>query len=146
MSIKGDIIAVGLAGAVLLAAAWYAKRKIGAAADKVLPLVNPADERNVVNQAAQGFYQTLTGDTNGTIGTGIYDLTHTGGALENVSWWQALNPGAALGGALGNAIGKAPVLNDGTLNPVSDNNIIYRNLGASDGSSSFGTKLYDWLH
>lgn len=35
MSIKGDLIAVGIAGAVLLAAGWYAKKKLEDAAGAV---------------------------------------------------------------------------------------------------------------
>jgi hypothetical protein len=88
MSIKGDVIVLGVAGVVLVAAAWYAKRKIGAAADALaelpgmawdaagaaLPYLNPADARNIVNQGANGFYQIVTGDEVGTIGTKIYDI------------------------------------------------------------------------
>lgn len=141
MSIKGDVIAVGIAGAVLFAAAWYAKKKVVENA----PNLNPFDEKNVINKAANSFYQDVTGDKNGTIGTGLYDITHSG-PLANVEWWQVFNPGAALGGMVGDAIGKAPALNDGTLNPTSGNNVIYRNLPGTTAESSFGTKLYDWLH
>lgn len=141
MSIKGDVIAVGIAGAVLFAAAWYAKKKIK---DNV-PNVNPFDQNNVINKAANSLYQDVTGDKNGTIGTGLYDLAHSG-PLANIDWWQALNPGAALGGMAGAAIANAPILNDGTLNPTSGNNVIYRNLPGTTEQSTFGTKLYDWLH
>jgi hypothetical protein len=42
MSLKGDIIAVGLAGAVLLAAGWYAKKKAADAADALAKSVQDA--------------------------------------------------------------------------------------------------------
>lgn len=50
----------------------------------------------------------------GSIGTDLYDATH-GGALSN-----------------------------GTFNPTSTNNILYRNLGGDDWS--IGTKIYDWMN
>lgn len=133
MSLKGDAIAVGIAGVVLLAAGWYAKKKAGEAADalaklaqegidaakKALPYVDPTDDRNLAYQGANGFYQAVTGDKVGTLGTGIYDATHEGGVLENMDWWQLANPAAAVGGVIGNSIGKR---------------------------WSPGTQIYDWLH
>jgi hypothetical protein len=112
MGLRGDLIAVGVAGAVLLAAAWYAKKKIVAAGQSlvdagaaVLPYVNPVDSRNVAYQGANEVYRAATGDKAGTLGTGIYDATHAGGAfdgaLDALSWWGVLNPGAAIGSALG---------------------------------------------
>jgi hypothetical protein len=116
MSIKGDVIAVGLAGAVLLAAAWYAKKKIAA----VAPYLNPADERNVVNQAALGFYQSMTGST-GTIGGDFYDATH-GGKLDG-----ALTPTSE------NNIAARSVNWFGSL-------------ATDEANFSLGSKIYDWTH
>lgn len=133
MSIKGDVIAVGIAGAVLFAAAWYAKKKAGDAADALakavregydaarnaLPYVDPTDSRNLAYTGANGFYQAITGDKVGTVGTALADAKAPGGMLEHMDWWQLANPGAALGGVVGNAIGK---------------------------DWSIGTKLFDWTH
>ena len=76
MGLRGDIIAVALAGAVLAAAAWYAKNKLAKAAEKVQPYVNPFDDRNLANQTAIGLYQAVTG-SKGTIGTDLYDGVQT---------------------------------------------------------------------
>jgi hypothetical protein len=77
MSIKSDAIAITIAGVVLLAAAWYAKKKVAKAADEILPLINPFDDRNLANQTAISIYQAVTG-SKGTIGTDLYDVTHNG--------------------------------------------------------------------
>lgn len=127
MGLKGDIIAVGVAGAVLLVAGWYAKRKLteaaGVVADAVapyVPYVNPASEANVVNQAAMSFYQWASG-SGGTLGGDLYDATH-GGALSN-----------------------------GTFNPTSPNNVINRNVDslyqwATGSNGTIGGDLYEWLY
>lgn len=119
MSLKGDVIAIAIGGAVLLAAGWYAKKKAADAADalmqgasdawetaqqavsNVLPYVNPADEKNIVNQGATKLLQTATG-TNDSIGGYVYDLNH-GGALTNVQWWQWANPATVVGTVAGDA-------------------------------------------
>lgn len=116
MSVKGDVIAIGVAGVVLLAAGWYAKNKIVAAAKTIAPYVDPTSEENLINQAVTGFYQNVTG-SKGTIGTDIYDVTH-----------------------------------NGTFNPTSDNNLIYRGVNTvggwlgGDSNWSLGSKIYDWWH
>jgi hypothetical protein len=157
MSVKGDLIAVGIAGGVLLAAAWYAKRKVGEAAQAVAPYVDPTDSRNVVNQAATGLYQTVTGST-GTIGGDLYDYWHP--PRENA----ALNllPGAPYAVDFYRLIANTDsnqvadyqdgVLFRGAFNPASDNNLIYRGvngLGAlvtGDDGWNLGGAIYDWTH
>jgi hypothetical protein len=120
MSIKGDLIAVGVAGAVLLAAAWYAKKKLTAAVAPYVPYVDPTNEQNVVNQAAQGFYQAVTG-SKGTMGGDFYDATH-GGMLSNGTF----NPTSG-----NNAVNRTV---EGW----------YQGLTGSKGT--IGGDLYDWLH
>lgn len=157
MSVKSDLIAVGIAGGVLLAAAWYAKRKLAQVAEDVAPYVNPADDRNLVNQAVTGFYQSVTG-SKGSIGGDLYDYWHP--PRENA----ALNllPGAPyavgfyqwLANTDSNQVAdyQDGVLFRGAFNPTSDNNLIYRGVnavgGAISGSDnwSLGTKIYDWLN
>lgn len=63
---------------VALAAIYLAKKAGEAALDagkKALPYINPADERNVVNQAATNLWQWASGST-GTIGGDLYDYVH----------------------------------------------------------------------
>jgi hypothetical protein len=90
MTIKGDIIAVGVAGAVLLAAGWYAKKKLVGAAETVLPYINPADNANVINQGVEWLGRSVSGDINWTPGIAIYDATH-GGALDITSGNNIVN-------------------------------------------------------
>lgn len=95
MSLKGDVIAVGVAGAVLLAAAWYAKKKAGEAADELARLaqqaldeaghaINPFDEKNLASRAANSIYQAASPNNTGTIGTATYDIVHTPTTTEEV--------------------------------------------------------------
>lgn len=74
---------------------------------EVVPYVNPADERNVINQGATSAYQAATGST-GTIGGDLYDATH-GGVLTNVSWWQLANPATAVGTVAADAMTQSSV-------------------------------------
>jgi hypothetical protein len=67
-------------------------------------------------------YQQLTGST-GTLGTDLYDATHTG-VMSDVSWWEALNPAAAAGHVAANEIKQATNWDNWSL----------------------GTKIYDWTH
>lgn len=63
---------------VALAAIYLAKKAGDAAVDagkKVIPYINPADEKNLVNQAATNLWQWATG-SDGTIGGDIYDYMH----------------------------------------------------------------------
>jgi hypothetical protein len=103
------IIGAAVAG---LAVAYMLKKGADKVAE-VLEPVNPFNNNNVINQAATGVYQAVTGSA-GTIGTDFYDATH-GGMLSN-----------------------------GTFNPTSTNNAIYRNIGGNDWS--LGTLIYDWTH
>ena len=106
MSIKGDVIAVGVVGGVLLLAGWYATKKIGEGMDKLAqlpgavwdaakeaaPYVNPADERNVVNTAVNSVYRSASPNNTGTLGTAVYDLWHPPTTTEGV---RALPLGAS---------------------------------------------------
>ena len=76
MGIKGDIIAVGIAGAVLLAAGWYAKKKLAVVAQVAVPYVNPTDPRNLAYTGVNAVGSVLTGDSGFTLGGWIYDITH----------------------------------------------------------------------
>lgn len=114
----GRVELYALAGVV---AAYVVYRGAMAAKDKageMLDALNPFSNDNIINKGATSVYRDLTGST-GSIGTDIYDVTHAGGALENLSWWQLMNPGAAVGGVIGNSIGK---------------------------NWSLGTQIYDWTH
>lgn len=68
MSIKGDVIAIGVAGVVVLAAGWYAKKKIAGVAsdvkDNVVGAINWAGQPidGVINAAGQ----FITGDAGWT--------------------------------------------------------------------------------
>lgn len=75
MSLKGDVIAIGVAGVVLIAASWLAKRKLTQAGSAAANAVNPFNNDNVINQGAQSIWQAVTGST-GTIGGDIYDYFH----------------------------------------------------------------------
>jgi hypothetical protein len=156
MGVKGDLIAVGIAGGVLLGAAWYAKRKAGELAATVAPYLNPADSRNVVNQAATGLYQAVSGST-GTIGTDLYDFWNPpreNAALNAMPWGAPYAVGAYqwLTNSDGNQVAdyQDGVLFRGAFNPASNNNLIYRGVnalgeavtGAEDWS--LGTAIYDW--
>lgn len=102
---------------VALALIYMGKKAATAVTDTVkavVPYVNPADDRNVINQAATDLWHAVSGST-GTIGGDIYDATHGG------------------------------VLSNGTFNPTSDNNFIYK--GVSDlFGGDLGSKIYDWTH
>ena len=84
MALKGDIIAVGVAGVVLLAAGWYAKKKLSAAATAAAPYINPADPRNMAYSGVNAVGHVLTGDSNFTLGGWIYDITHPSVAENSV--------------------------------------------------------------
>lgn len=65
---------------VALAVVYLAKKAGEAATDAakaVIPYVNPADERNMVNTAATTLWQWASGST-GTIGGDLYDYVHKG--------------------------------------------------------------------
>jgi hypothetical protein len=85
MGIKGDVIAIGIAGAVLLAAGWYAKRKLAGAATAIsnaaqqaLPYINPADRNNVAYSGVNALGGALTGDSSWSLGGWLYDISHGG--------------------------------------------------------------------
>lgn len=83
MSIKADVIAIGIAGAVLLAAGWYAKKKavqvaqeVKNAAIKAAPYVNPMDDRNLAYGGVNAVGAALSGENEWRFGTWLYDIAH----------------------------------------------------------------------
>lgn len=68
------LIVLGVALAAIYMAQRAGKAIVNTAAE-ALPYINPADERNVVNQAATNLWQWASGST-GTIGGDIYDYMH----------------------------------------------------------------------
>lgn len=84
MSIKGDVIAIGLAGAVLLAAGWYAKKKITDTAGDALQAINPLNNDNVFNKGFSWAYSGLGAHNSTSIGADVYDLTHPPTTTEEV--------------------------------------------------------------
>jgi hypothetical protein len=92
MSIKGDLIAVSVAGVVLLAAGWYAKKKAGELATTVgetlydaAQYVNPVSDQNLAYQGASAFTRWLTGNTNGDLGTITWDYVHKGDPIPGAT-------------------------------------------------------------
>jgi hypothetical protein len=83
MSIKADVIAIGIAGAVLLAAGWYAKKKatqvaqdVKNAAVKALPYVDPTDSRNLAYSGVNALGGAISGSSGWTLGGWLYDVAH----------------------------------------------------------------------
>lgn len=130
MAVRDDLIAVGIAGVVVVAALWYAKKKLGeagqAVADAVapvIPYVNPADSSNVINQGVSWLGETITGDDGWSLGSQVYDWTHS-----------------------------KPTGNPISLNPASTDNAIYRwnnFIGekiTGEKGWTIGGQIYDWFH
>lgn len=64
---------------LLVAVAWYIKKKLGAAGEKVVQAanaVNPLNHDNVFAKASNFATVKLTGDQHATLGTKIYDWFH----------------------------------------------------------------------
>lgn len=81
MALKEDaMIVAGIALAVLVIG-YYAKKAIVDAVAPVIPYVNPADPKNVVNQGVAWLGAQESGDPNWTLGGAIYDLTHDENSL-----------------------------------------------------------------
>lgn len=66
--------AIGAAILLVIAGVVLVIRKRGDIA-AALATINPADERNVINQAVSGVVQAVTGDPNATLGTKLQELT-----------------------------------------------------------------------
>jgi hypothetical protein len=82
VSIKGDMIAVAVGGAVLLAAGYYAKKKAGdagkaikQAAQDAIPYVDPTSDQNIAYQGASALARWLSGNQ-GDFGSIIWDYTN----------------------------------------------------------------------
>ena len=74
------LIKIGLGVAAIVAVLYLARRVGGAAAqaaNAIVPSINPADSRNIVNRAVAGVGAAITGDSDFTLGGWIYDITHT---------------------------------------------------------------------
>jgi hypothetical protein len=105
MGVKGDLIAISIAGVVLVAAAWYAKKKAGQVVDTVLDAskyVNPVSDQNLAYQGASSMARWLTGQETGDLGTIAWDYMHKaeplpggGGGLVNYTAAQAAADAAA---------------------------------------------------
>lgn len=110
----GIYLAGGLAVVLVL---WYAKKKATAAVDEVLPYVNPASDKNVVNQGVSWVGSLISGNPNWTLGGSIYDVTHDG-SLNPASSNNIVNKGmeSMWGGLLG------------------------------DPNWTLGGSIYDWTH
>ncbi len=65
-----------LVGLGVLGALWYAKGAVGGAVAAAVPYIDPTSDQNVAYQGATKITQAMTGDTNATLGTWLYDLTH----------------------------------------------------------------------
>lgn len=76
MSLRGDLIAAGVAGVVLLAAAWYAKKKVESVAAGAVDKVKSAAAGavNWVNETGDGAINAA-----GQYITGDMDWTYWGG-------------------------------------------------------------------
>lgn len=129
MRVDPRLILWGAAAVALFAGAFYVSRKVGAVAgtvvdavEAVAPYVNPADDRNLINQGVTWVGKTVTGKDSWSLGTAIYDQTHNGNSL-----WDLVNP-------------------------TDDDNIIYGSynlfgrLLSGDEDWSLGTAIYDWTH
>lgn len=68
------LVVLGVALAAIYLTQRAGKAIIDTAAE-ALPYINPADDRNVVNQAATSLWQWASGST-GTIGGDLYDYVH----------------------------------------------------------------------
>lgn len=78
--ISTDLVVKITLGAAAIAAVYLIVKKAAGAAsevvDKVVPAINPADSRNIVNQGVESVGKTISGDSGWTLGGWIYDLTH----------------------------------------------------------------------
>lgn len=86
MSLKTDLIVVGVAGVVLLAAAWYAKKKVGAAADSFM-----TGTEDFVNGTINAAGQWITGDNGWTHWGGHspqynYEIPENFGIIDPSTW------------------------------------------------------------
>lgn len=70
-------ILIGLAGlAVALYAVYASKSAIVNGAKAVGTAINPADPKNLANEAVTSVGKKITGDSNWSLGTWFYDVTH----------------------------------------------------------------------
>lgn len=126
-TLRQDAMIVAGLGLGVILIAWYLKSKVSDAIDAAPAAIAEAwdaavDATKYVNPVRsenvvnQGTNSFYRWATGsyGTMGTDFYDATHGG------------------------------MLSDGTFNPISTNNVIYRNIG--DDENTIGTKIYDWLH
>lgn len=56
--------------------AWYLSSKAVDVAKDVGQAINPINHDNIFNQGANSLFQAITGDTQNTIGTWIYEKLH----------------------------------------------------------------------
>lgn len=80
---KNDALIMGGLALAVLGVLWYAKNAVGnglAAAQETLqqavPYVDPTDTRNVAYTAASKVTQAMTGSSDASFGTWLYDISH----------------------------------------------------------------------
>jgi len=114
MLVTNKYVVIG-AGIALCVSLYLAKRSADAVG-KGLDAINPVDPNNIINQAAESLYQTISGSS-GTIGGDFYDATH-GGSLDITS---SNNYAASAVDNIGKVI-------------------------SGDSNWNLGAAIYDWTH
>lgn len=112
---EAGLYLVGGVAAVLLI--LYAKHKATAAVENALPYINPASDKNIVNQGVSWVGALISGQPNWTLGGSIYDATHDG-ALDVTSSNNVIYSGVS-------GIGSAFTGNE---------------------NWNLGSAIYDWTH
>lgn len=126
MAIKDDALIVAGVGLGLVVIAWYIKSK---ATDAIAAVPQVVEH---VWEAAKSTAQQAGNAVNPVANDNIFYRANTGA----YQWMTGST------GTIGTDLYDAT--HDGTLNPASTNNVIYRNIGGEDWS--LGTKIYDWFH
>lgn len=76
MGLRGDVIAIAVAGVVVVAAGYIASKKIGQTAAKVAPLVDPTSDKNLAYTGVNKVGAALTGEQDFKLGVWLYDMLH----------------------------------------------------------------------
>lgn len=78
MSKNLDNVKAGLLIAGAAAAVYFGYKAYQASKSLVTETLNPASDKNIVNQGVTSVVQSVTGDPNATLGNKIYDWLHPG--------------------------------------------------------------------
>lgn len=70
---NSQMLMILVAGGLLL---WYTKNKAGEAVLAVGNAVNPVNPDNIFNSGVNAIGSSISGDSEWTLGTWIYDVTH----------------------------------------------------------------------